>query len=255
MQPKKDPALNRFIRWVVGVFYQKTELVGLENLPDEACVIVGNHCQAHGPIITEERFPFNHYTWCNYEMMDLKEVSRYAMEDFWSGKPKYIQPLFWVISRLIKYPAVYVMTNARTIPVYHDNRCISTFRKSIEKLQEGYHLVIYPESRKRYNNIVYDFQDRFIDLAKMYYKRTGKILSFVPAYLAPTLKKVFFGKPIAYRPEIPMDEQRGAIKQQLMDAITQIACAQPLHTVIPYRNISKKNYPKNLPYEVYSDET
>ena len=39
-----------------------------------------------------------------------------------------------------------------------------------------------------------------------------------------------------------------------MDSITSMACAQPLHTVIPYRNISSKQYPKNLPCEVYEVE-
>ena len=147
------------------------------------------------------------------------------------------------------------MSHARTIPVYHDNRCLTTFRRSMEKLQDGYHLVIFPECREKYNNIVYEFQDRFIDVAKMYYKRTGKALCFVPMYLAPRLRKIFFGDPIRYDPAVPMDTQRVQIKQQLMDAITELACAQPLHTVIPYRNVSKKNYPKNLPCEVYRNET
>lgn len=255
MRPIEEPGFCKFLRWIVGVFYPRMELVGLENLPEEPFVLVGNHSQAHGAIIAEERLPFDLYTWCNYQMMDKKEVCAYALKDFWQDKPKALQPLYWLVSRIIKYPAVYIMSHARTIAVYHDNRCISTFRKSLEKLQDGYNLVIYPECRERYNNIVYEFQDRFIDLAKMYYKRSGKRLSFVPMYLAPKLKKIFFGKPIVYDPETSMDVQRGQIKQQLMDTITEIACAQPLHTVIPYRNVPKKQYPKNLPCEVYRVET
>ena len=255
MRPIEEPGFCKFLRWIVGVFYPRMELVGLENLPEEPFVLVGNHSQAHGAVVAEERLPFDLYTWCNYQMMDKKEVCAYALKDFWQDKPKALQPLYWLVSKIIKYPAVYIMSHARTIAVYHDNRCISTFRKSLEKLQDGYNLVIYPECRERYNNIIYEFQDRFIDLAKMYYKRSGKRLSFVPMYLAPKLKKIFFGKPIAYDPEISMDVQRGQIKQQLMDTITEIACAQPLHTVIPYRNVPKKQYPKNLPCEVYRVET
>jgi len=165
-----------------------------------------------------------------------------------------MQPLFWLVSRIIRYPAVYIMSHARTIPVYHDNRCLTTFRRSLEKLQDGYNLVIFPECREKYNNIVYEFQDRFIDIAKMYFKRTGQRLSFVPMYLAPKLRKIFIGKPIPYDPDVPMDTQRADIKQRLMNSITDIACAQPLHTVIPYRNVSHKAYPKNLPCEVYRVE-
>ena len=39
-----------------------------------------------------------------------------------------------------------------------------------------------------------------------------------------------------------------------MDAITEIAVAQPEHTVVPYPNIPKSQYPKNIPLEVYTDE-
>lgn len=254
MRPIEEPVLCKILRRAVDLVYPKMELVGLENLPREACIIVGNHSQAHGAIVSEERLPFDHFTWCASQMMDKKEVSDYAFQDFWSDKPQSIQWLFWIVSRLIKYPAVYIMTHARTIPVYHDSRCLTTFRRSMEKLEDGYHLVIFPECRQEYNNILYEFQDRFIDLAWMYYKRTGKRLQFVPMYLAPKLKKIFFGQPISFDPEAPKAAERQRIKQALMDAITDIACAQPLHTVIPYRNISPKHYPQNLPCEVHQVE-
>ena len=250
MRANAEPLLCGLIRKAVDLVYPKIELVGMENLPQEPCVIVGNHAQIHGPIITEERLPFDHYTWCASQMMDTSEVADYAFRDFWSEKPKSLQWLFWLLSRIIKHPAVYLMTNARTIPVYRDTRCLSTFRRSMEKLEAGYHLVIFPECPRAYNNILYDFQERFIDLAWMYRKRTGKQLQFVPMYLAPKLKKVIFGQPIAYDPQASRPAERARIKGALMDAITAIACAQPLHTVIPYRNIPKKNYPKNLPCEV-----
>ena len=33
-----------------------------------------------------------------------------------------------------------------------------------------------------------------------------------------------------------------------------MALAQPEHTVVPYPNIPKKQYPKNIPLEVYAHE-
>ena len=64
MRPIDEPFLCRVIRRAVDLVYPEMELVGLENLPAEASIIVGNHSQIHGPIITEERLPFDHYTWC-----------------------------------------------------------------------------------------------------------------------------------------------------------------------------------------------
>jgi hypothetical protein len=39
-----------------------------------------------------------------------------------------------------------------------------------------------------------------------------------------------------------------------MDAITEIAVRQPEHTVVPYPNIPKKQYPKNIPLEVRTND-
>lgn len=242
---KKKSWLFRFIKYLVRLVYQKTEIIGLENLPDEPCVIVGNHSQIHGPIACELYLPENYYTWCASQMMKLKEVPAYAYKDFWSGKPKPLRPLFKLISYIIAPLCVLLFNNARTIAVYKDNRVLKTFKESITKLENKNNIVIFPEYDKIYNNIIYDFQEGFVDLAKLYYKRTGKELSFVPLYLAPKLKRMHLGKPIKFSADKPIEEERRRICDYLMSEITDIARSLPEHTVIPYRNIPKKQYPKN----------
>lgn len=242
---KKKSRLFRFIKYLVRLVYQKTEIIGLENLPDEPCVIVGNHSQIHGPIACELYLPENYYTWCASQMMKLKEVPAYAYKDFWSGKPKLLRPLFKLISYIIAPLCVLLFNNARTIAVYKDNRVLKTFKESITKLENKNNIVIFPEYDKIYNNIIYDFQEGFVDLAKLYYKRTGKEMSFVPLYLAPKLKKMYLGKPIKFSADKPIVEERRRICDYLMSEITDIARSLPEHTVIPYRNIPKKQYPKN----------
>ena len=244
MSKKKSP-LFRFIKFLVGLFYPKMEVVGLENLPDEPCAIIGNHTQLHGPIACELFFPDDCYTWCAGEMMKLKEVPKYAYTDFWSQKPKAIRPFFKLASYLIAPLSVVIFNNARTIAVYKDKRVITTFRESVKMLENQKNVVIFPEYDKIYNNIVYDFQEGFVDIARFYYKRTGKEISFVPLYIAPKLKKLYLGKPIKFSADTPINEERRRICDYLMSEITDIARGLPEHTVVPYRNIPKKLYPKN----------
>ena len=254
MPDKKVSLLYRFIRWLVRLFSPKMKVEGLENLPDEPVIAVGNHTQMFGPIAGELYYPGRHYIWCAGQMMHLKEVPGYAFEDFWSFKPKSVRWLFKIASYLIAPLAVCIFNNAHTIAVYHDTRIITTFRETLTRLQEGNSVVIFPEKNERYNNILYAFQDKFIDLGRMYYKKTGKVLSFVPMYIAPYLKTMYLGKPIPFDPAAPVKEERTRICALLMDAITDMAVSLPEHTVVPYRNIGKKNYPKNRPLEVYADE-
>ena len=157
---QQKPWLFRVIKYLVRLFYPKTEVVGMENLPDEPVVIVGNHTQLHGPIACELYFPDNYYTWCAGQMMKLKEVPEYAYTDFWSQKPKALRPLFKLVSYIIAPLSVLIFNNARTIAVYKDNRILSTFRESIAKLQDGNSVVIFPEHDVKYNHIIYDFQDQ-----------------------------------------------------------------------------------------------
>jgi len=246
---KKNPRLFRFIKYLVRVFYPKMEVVGLASLPDEPCAIIGNHTQLHGPIACELYFPENYYTWCAAPMMELKKVPAYAYQDFWSQKPKALRPFFRVVSYIIAPLSVVIFNNARTIAVHRDNHVISTFRESTAKLQDGKSVIIFPEQDKKHNHIVYDFQEGFVDIARLYYKRTGKELSFVPLYIAPKLKKMYLGKPTKFSAEKPIAEERRRICDYLMNEITDIAAGLPEHIVVPYRNMPKKLYPQNTAKE------
>lgn len=230
------------------------EVVGTENLPDEPVIVVGNHTQMNGPIACELYFPGKRYIWCAGQMMHLKEVPDYAFQDFWSQKPGWCRWFYKLLSYLIAPFSVCVFNNAGTIPVYHDIRLRTTFKMSMDKLQDGASMIIFPEHDEPYNNIIYDFQDKFIDLARMYHKRTGKELSFVPLYIAPSLKKMYIGKPLRFCAEAPIKEERRRICDYLMTEITEIARALPEHTVVPYRNIPKRLYPSNIPSEANKNE-
>lgn len=242
--PKKS-RLFPIIQGTIRLFYPKIQVEGLENLPDEPVVLVGNHSQIHGPIACQLYLPDNFHIWCAGQMMDRKEVPEYAFQDFWSQKPRYTLPFYRLLSRLIAPLSQLIFTGARTIPVYRDQRILKTFRQTIARLQEGSNVVIFPEHDQKHNAIVYDFQEGFVDVAKLYHKRTGKTLSFVPLYIAPRLKRMYIGKPIPFSPDTPIEEERRRICDRLMEEITTLAQSLPPHTVVPYRNIPKRLYPTN----------
>ena len=216
---------------------------------------VGNHSQMNGPIACELYTPGEHYIWCAGEMMDKKKVPAYAYQDFWSEKPKAVRWFYKLLSYIIAPLSQLVFTNANTIGVYHDAKIITTFKKTVTALQEGASVVIFPEHHVPRNNIICEFQDRFIDVAKLYYKRTGKALAFVPQYLAPSLKTMYLGKPIRFQPDAPLEEERRRICEYLMEQVTEMAQALPKHIVVPYPNMPKKQYPCNIPQEATHEKT
>jgi len=244
-EAEKKPWPFRLIRFIVRKVSPVYTLYGTEKLPPEPCVIVGNHCQMYGPIAAELYMPRPHYTWCIGEMMNRKEVPAYAFQDFWSMKPRRWHWFYRLLSHLIAPLSDYVFNNAYTIPVYRDARVMTTFRRSVECLAEGADIVIFPEKNQPYNTILCRFQEHFVDLARLYYRKKGSALWFVPMYTAPRLKSIHFGDPVLYNPETSDEEERLRICNEIMEAITGMAKALPQHTVVPYVNIPKEQYPLN----------
>ena len=242
---KETSLIFKIIKCLVRLFYGKMEIVGIENLPSDNTIIVGNHCQMNGPIAGELFLPKNCYTWCAGQMMHLKEVPDYAFEDFWAQKPRWTHPFYKILSHLIAPLSVCIFNNARTIGVYRDMRIMSTFKTTIKMLKEEKNILIFPERDEKYNNILYQFQENFVDVAKLYYKQTDLSLTFVPLYIAPKLRKLYIGAGIVYNSENAIEEERKRISAYLSSEITDMARALPLHTVVPYRNIPKRYYLTN----------
>lgn len=242
----------RIIRRIAQLVYPKIEFEGIDKLPDGPCLLIGNHSQINGPIIGELYVPGKHATWCAGEMMELKEVPAYAYRDFWSMKPKYSQWFYKLLSYLIAPLSVCVFNNADTIAVHRDCRIISTFRETVNVLSEGYKVTIFPEEAEKHNNIVNQFQEGFVDIARMYKKKCGSDLAMVPIYIAPKLRKVYVGQAVYLDASAPKAEERRRVCTELMSRISDMAYSLPEHTVVPYLNMPKKLYPKNIPSEVNS---
>jgi len=251
---RKINPLYKLLKALVRLFYGSVRVEGAEQLPDGPCIIVGNHCQMHGPIAAELFFPGRHWIWCAGEMMRWKEVHGYAYRDFWSAKPKSVRWLFRIASYLITPLAVLVFNNANCIGVYHDSRIISALRETVDVLERGENVIIFPEHDPPRNNILSDFQDRFVAVARQYCRRSGQPISFVPVYIAPALKTMYVGEAVPFDPAAPSKEECRRVSDALMERITSLAVSLPRHRVVPYRNIPKRNYPYNTPLEVYPYE-
>ena len=245
MRHKLSYLVYKIILFIVRLVFPKMKVVGKENIPDGPYIAVGNHAKMNGPIASELYFPGARAIWTNREMMHVKEVPNYAYKDFWGDKPWFTKWFFRIASYIIAPFASCIFNNAHCIAVNHDRRIIQTFRDTMDALEEGKGVIIFPEHNEEYNNIVWQFAEGFVDVAKMYYKKTGKKIKFLPMYTAPALKTMYIGKPLEFDPEKPFEEERTHICHEMMDRITDIAVSLPEHRIVPYPNVLKIDYPTN----------
>ena len=246
MEEKKTHFLYKLIRRIGLIFTPKYTIEGFENIENGPCLIAGNHCQVHGPIACELHMKGKYVIWCASEVIKKKVISDYAFEEFWGRKPKWTHWFFKLISKIGPIVAQ-VFIDAHTLPVYRDLRAIKTFYYAIDKLEEGCTNILFLENYEPHNNIINEFKHGFVDLGKMYYKKTGKILKFAPMYVCPALKKIYIGKTTDFNPNEDIVNERERVRQYLMDGVTEIAISLPPHRVVPFANTTKQDWPMSLP--------
>ncbi len=229
-----------FLRESVRLFYPKTALLIPKTYFEMPCVFVGNHSQVHGPITSQLLFPMSTRTWCAGEMSDRKAVPAYAYRCFWENAPKWQRPFYKALSHLIAPLAEIIFKNTNTLPVYLDERILTTFRKTLAHLEEGGQILLFPETEHPDNHILNTFHEHFADLGRMYYRKTGKSLAFVPVYFCPNLCEIHAASPVYYDPQNSPDEERTRICRLLSERITKTAMALPEHEVIPFLNTKER---------------
>lgn len=236
---RRKSCTYKFVAFIAKRFCKKSQSIGVENIPNEPCIIVSNHSKLYGPVNAELYFPTEKAIWCDAFMMVKKEFPNYAYHNFWGGKPNLFQKAF---AHTIAPLVTHVMSRADSLPVYRDMRIINTYKITVQTLSEGVNVVILPESPQEYNEIVNNFNERFVDVARFYYKNYQKQLKFVPMYYSVELRKMVFGKPIEFDSNNNMDDERKRICSYLMQEITKMAKELPRHKVVPFNNVKKSQY-------------
>lgn len=241
MMKAKKPLLFRIVYRIIKLFYPRYTIETLTELKEPGNIYVSNHAQMHGPLALYFYFPQPHYIWVIGQMCNRKEVTPYAMEDFWRHKSKWVKWIYKLFSILILAPlGSYLFRKAETIPVYKDTRLRKTINDTVARLDEGNDVIIFPEHRVNYNKYINDFQVNFVDVARFHTRRTNKDLYFYPVYTCYKLRKVLIGEPTKYNPEANIDEERIRITKYLQTEITKLGDSLPNHTIVPYENVKRK---------------
>lgn len=201
----------------------KMDVIWEEPFIDEPCVFVGNHVGAMGPIHMMVTFPLRDRVkaWCNAGIMDRKFCPAYVRQDYWWEPGCKLEPLY---NATIPYIAAAlippILKSAPTIPVYHppgDSKLspVTTIRLSMAALNEGKHLVIFPEQPSGYKDHHTWINMEWLYLAEVYYRRTGKVLRLYPVHIDQAGRTYRIARPVMYDPERKLADQKPEIERIL----------------------------------------
>ena len=231
---KLDYIYYKMIRGILRLVFPRAKTTYEIAPGDEPAVFVCNHAAVRGPVMMTLDFKRPHQTWTVSFALDSKKAKSYAFHDILMGESRRHKGFYRFLSRIIARMLPPLLHYSDTIPVYHDRGIVTTFKQSVQALNDGDDLVIFAESAARYSPYVCRLQEGFVDLARLYYKRTKKRLRFYPVYVEKKNAAITVGAPIAYDPDEPMESQRQRITAYLCENIDRLARGLPPHRPVPF---------------------
>lgn len=233
-EPTKNPYLSpsgkhrffRLIRAIArGIMGGQYEIRWKEPLRQgEAAALIANHAGAFGPIAMVVHFPLAFRPWIISEVCFHKTFRAFAAQDFFHPKGKIGRFFSHVAAAAIAPVLLGIFHAVEAIPSYFDRRCVRTFDMSIDALEAGKQVVIFPENREPFSKYNEDFSTGFVYLGKSYYRKTGKMLRFFPVYCSRKAHVIAVGEAVCYDPEAARHSRayRNEVKNCLRDAMTRL---------------------------------
>jgi 1-acyl-sn-glycerol-3-phosphate acyltransferase len=191
---------------------------GLRRLgPDGPVILVANHAGSFGPISLISSLPFKIHPWVNHEVTELKSVAKRIQAEFVEGELHLKPPLSAYLSRVIGRICVALMKDIGAIPVYNMSKRIrTTVERTTRLLEQGKNILVFPEdSLKPVNEALNEFCTGFLHVAKAYYEKTRRAVSFLPVGVNRKLHSVCIGKPIRFNAEVPFPLEKARLKREL----------------------------------------
>ncbi len=204
----------RFLRGVVRVCTKPMRVTWTQPFTGEPSVFICNHAGALGPIHICARFPLADtlHPWMNAQVLSTRETPAYVRQDYWWEPDSRFAP---VLNCTLPYIAAAVLPpilrTTPTIPVYHDARVIRTLRESLRVLQNGEHVVIFPEQPAGYREHEQKLNQGFLQLAPAYARVSGKSLAFWPVHIDTQAHRFIVGAPLYYDTAKPLEAQSSAL--------------------------------------------
>ena len=233
IQKKAGKKEKLVTKTVIGILrpFNRHRMVNLDHIRQDSenpLVFLGNHAEIYGPIASALCFPVPVRFWVISHMMGRsRDVRAYLYENTFSKKtflPVFVRRL---LARLMGWLSVNVMCGLNAIPVYRDSpmKLRMTLRKSVEALENGDNLMIFPEhpDGKYVKGSVSELSPGFLMLAEAWWKRSGKKLRIMPVFANREKRTFTFGDEITYEPENGYAAEQERILQEARNQLLQLA--------------------------------
>ena len=216
-QLKRWPFYIRLIVYILK-FFMRHRVMGEENITEEPAVFVANHGEFYGPVALSVFMPVYFRPWVDERMVNKEKCFAHIYHGTFENirwLPKTFKKL---LTRICAAFISRVFADMKSIPVYRDSlkNLAKTFALSAEALLND-NVLLFPENpgkesdgKYKTDGSVSDFFTGFVHIGAVFYKKTGKCVTFYPVY-ADKVKKtltIYPGIPFNGRANVKEEKQR-----------------------------------------------
>jgi hypothetical protein len=207
------------LRFLSRIFFRGYQSPPPEELPAPA-VYVCRHKNLRGPIDT--------LLWLS------APVHPWVFSVFCERKTCYRQYVDFTLTRRAGWPKIFALPVARilswvvpglcgslgAIPVYRSTaRVVTTFRKTLEALQAGGRVIIYPDvNYADASDRLGEVYEGYLMLGTLYHRATGRNLLFIP--LRTEKRRIIAGAPIEFDGEKPRADETERVARAIREALS-----------------------------------
>ena len=222
--PKHRQPIWKIFKFVFRPFFLVKNVQFLGEKFPEKCIIISNHNNKKGPMVYEFSLPTSHATWGAYQMLGTYKMRFKYLRDVLymqkNGLKKWKATLKAGIEAIF---SIYTYRGMKVIPSFPDARLRRTMQYSMQCLDAGFAISLYPEdSNDGYFDEMKHFFPGFVMLSEQYYKKTGEDLPIFPVYYGRKKKKIVVGKPLYVQEFVKQGLNREEIVEQYRLAVNQL---------------------------------
>ncbi len=214
--------LYAYLYKTIKFFFLRRRIVSRRLIEGTPAIFIANHAGSYGPITAMASLPQPLYPWVTHEITDIALCPAYIEHDFVRAEVHLRPPLSLFLARVVGRICVAMMRDLHAIPVYRNSRkIVETIASSVRLLEQGKRLLIFPEIPNRiFNGIVNEFDTGFINIARLFFERTAKVVSFFPVAVNRGRMALHLGAPIRFNPFNSFRLEKIRIKGELVESIS-----------------------------------
>lgn len=212
---RKYSKATRSLGVIMKLFYKQPKIIYLCEKVEDKAIYISNHSSTSGPIEYVIRFPKFFRPWGTYQMCGtFKERWNYMYHIFYRQKKKKGKVASFIMASLISPISRIFYRGVDLLPTYTDLRMLSTFKRSMEYLDDDTGILIFPEdSMDGYKTILEKYNPGFVALANSYYKSRNIDLPIYTVYFSKVINTIVIDKP----DYIQKYFQKGMTKEEIAD--------------------------------------